>query len=129
MEVLRPKVNGTMESSAIGAGLFLSVVEKCLIDVPFHFLQQRHHRFFSRYLITSFFISWEIPQTRFSVNAFLSNWTTFTGQPCSMNSWDGFMPNASAMASIVSADGNFDWASMFVMYFGLRPIFSERDPV
>ncbi len=38
MEVLRPKVNGTMESSAIGAGLFLSVVEKCLIDVPFHFL-------------------------------------------------------------------------------------------
>lgn len=72
MEVLRPKVNGTMESSAIGAELFLSVVEKCLIDVPFHFLQQRHHRFFIVLAEVCIYLKKFFPAAAVNVFAFAS---------------------------------------------------------
>ena len=67
-----------------------------------------HYKFLSKYLQTSFRISSEIPPTKFSIKTSLSKRTVFTGQPSSINSCEGFMLRASAIASIVSAEGNFD---------------------
>jgi len=66
------------------------------------------YKFLSKYLQTSFRISSEIPPTKFSIKTSLLKRTVFTGHPSSINNCEGFMLRASAIASIVSAEGNFD---------------------